>query len=135
MPGARVELAEFVGKQIDRVIASTGKSQREIAHEAGFTTPNSLSMIRTGTLKLPLDRVPALAAALNVDPAFLFRLAAAQQWRSSNIEEVISQVFGHVLTKDEVKLIDIWRRLSKERSFTPDRDLEIAIRDWMKAHS
>ena len=50
------------------------KTQAEIAAEAGFTNVNMLSMIKTGATRLPIDRVPALAAALDVDAARLFQL-------------------------------------------------------------
>ena len=45
------------------------KTQAEIAEEAGFVNPNMVTMIKQGATKLPIDRVPALAKALEVDPA------------------------------------------------------------------
>ncbi|MFI0843312.1 helix-turn-helix domain-containing protein [Mesorhizobium sp. IMUNJ 23232] len=55
------------------------KSQKQIADEAGFLSVNMLSMIKSGTSRLPLDRVPALAKSLESDPARLFVLALEQQ--------------------------------------------------------
>ncbi len=43
------------------------KTQREIAKAAGFAHPNALSMMKTGETKVPISRIPALAAALDVD--------------------------------------------------------------------
>jgi len=51
------------------------KSQKEIAHEAGFVNANMLSLLKSGVTKVPLDRVPALARALEVDRAYLMRLS------------------------------------------------------------
>ena len=45
------------------------KTQRKIAAETGFASVNMLAMIKAGNSRLPLDRVPALAKALDVDGA------------------------------------------------------------------
>lgn len=54
------------------------KNQTEIAREAGFTNPNMISMLKQGTTKLALDRVAALARALEVDPRRCYLLALDQ---------------------------------------------------------
>ena len=51
------------------------KSQKEIAHQAGFVNANMLSLLQSGATKVPLDRVPALARALGVDRAYLMHLS------------------------------------------------------------
>jgi DNA-binding Xre family transcriptional regulator len=65
-PLANSELARFVSK---RILELRPKSQTEIAAEAGFTNANFLSMVKAGNSKLAIDRVPALALALECDPA------------------------------------------------------------------
>lgn len=47
------------------------KSQAKIAPESGFSSVNMLAMIKSGASRMPLDRVPALARALDIDPALL----------------------------------------------------------------
>ena len=54
------------------------KSQLEIATQAGFANPNMMTHLKQGKNKIPLDRVPALAEALECDPAYLMRLALQQ---------------------------------------------------------
>ena len=54
------------------------KSQLEIASEAGFANPNMVAMIKNGSTKLALDRVPSMARALDCDPAYLLRLTLEQ---------------------------------------------------------
>ena len=54
------------------------KSQKEIAQEAGFINSNMLSLLKSGANKIPLDRVPALAKALEADSAYLMRLSLEQ---------------------------------------------------------
>jgi DNA-binding Xre family transcriptional regulator len=51
------------------------KTQAEIAAEAGFTNANMMSLLKSGKNKVPLDRVPSLAKALEMDPALLMRIA------------------------------------------------------------
>ena len=54
-----------------------GKTSRaEIAAEAGFDDADVLSRIEGGAFSLPLERAADLARALEVDPAYLLRLAA-----------------------------------------------------------
>ena len=56
------ELAHF----LEAHIILTGKTQREIARDAGIPSTNFISMMKAGNAKVPLRRVPALAAALDV---------------------------------------------------------------------
>jgi len=75
-PFENSRLAQFV---TTRVLELRGrKTQAEIAAQAGFTNPNVMSMLKSGANKLPLDRVPSLAKALECDPAYLLLLALEQ---------------------------------------------------------
>ena len=64
MPYAASRLTSFIRKRILEL--RPRKNQVEIAVEAGFVNTNMLLMIKSGKTKLPLDRVPALAKALDV---------------------------------------------------------------------
>jgi hypothetical protein len=68
------------------------KSQATIAAEAGFRHANMLAMIKSGSSKLPLDRVPGLARALDCDAALLFRLAL-EQMSTDTRSAAISRIF------------------------------------------
>ena len=37
-------------------------------------------MFKRGEVKVPLNKIPLLAKAINADPAHLFRLALEQYW-------------------------------------------------------
>ncbi|NDR55838.1 helix-turn-helix transcriptional regulator [Pseudoruegeria sp. M32A2M] len=56
-------------------IETSGLTQREIAQRAGFPKPNVLSMMKTGETKVPIERIPALAEACDVDPIDFARIA------------------------------------------------------------
>lgn len=119
MPYAGTRIADYLSKTIDAL--SSIKSQREIAAEIGYEKPNMVSMFKRGEAKVPLDKIPALAKALNVDPAFLFRLAMEQYW--PNQEDAIGAIFGSVITKHETDLID------KIRSWTKNQDPKLLSKE------
>ena len=87
------------------------KTQGEIAEEAGFISPNMLSMLKKGSTKLPIDRVPALAKALECDPALLLRLALEQS-EGSTAATAIYDILGRPVTKNEMTWITVIREAS-----------------------
>ena len=62
-PHADTELARYIDRRILELKAM--KTQAQIAAEAGYPNPNMITMIKQGTSKVALDRVPALAKALD----------------------------------------------------------------------
>lgn len=79
-----------IASLVDRYISDSGKPLYRIAAESGFNAPNVLSMIRTGRTKLPLDKIPAFARSLGVEPEPL--LIAALQAYKPQLWEVIDSV-------------------------------------------
>ena len=101
-PHAATSLTRFLEKRILELRPT--KTQAQIASEAGFLNPNMLSMIKTGVTRLPLDRVPALAVALNVDAARLFQLAL-EQWVGSAAARTFEAIFNVAVTQHEADWI------------------------------
>lgn len=64
------EVADFIANQIQAI----GKSQIKISEEAGFDKPNIITMMKQGKTKVPLEKIPALARALEVEPFILVRM-------------------------------------------------------------
>lgn len=81
------------------------KTQAEIAEQAGFINPNMIAMLKSGATKLPLDRVPSLAAALECDPRLLFNLALDQLVGDTTVR-AIEEIFGTIVTRNEVAWIN-----------------------------
>lgn len=81
-------VAQFVGRRINEL--RSRRSQAEIAAAAGFRSPNMLSMIKDGSAKLPIDRVEALARALECDPGHLMRLTLEQLYPAYVIEAILA---------------------------------------------
>lgn len=129
MPYADMPLAKFISKQID-IQASMGKNQREIAAEVGYEKPNMISMFKRGETKIPLEKIPVLAKALNVDPAYLFKLAIQQYW--PNIGSAIAEIFGTVLTRSETKLIELVRQVAEGAEVEMTREFEREIKAAVK---
>ena len=82
------------------------RTQRELAEAMGFSTPNMLSMIRTGKAKVPFAKIPVIAAVLDIDPALLLRFHLREQW--PEFEEVVFEIFGGVLTNAEREWIELF---------------------------
>ena len=76
------------------------KTQAQIAEEAGFANANMVTMVKQGATKLAIDRVPALAKALDCDPALLLRLAL-EQAEGSTAAAAIFDIIGEPITENE----------------------------------
>ena len=81
------------------------KTQKEIAQDAGFVNANMLSLLKSGANKVPLDRVPALARALEVDRAYLMRLSLEQSVGMTAANAIVD-CFGTPVTENERGWLD-----------------------------
>jgi len=97
-PHAHSHLASFIERRILEL--KPKKSQLQIANEAGFPNPNMVTMIKQGTSKLALDRVPSMARALDCDPAYLMRLAL-EQAEGDTAAQALVEIFGSPITANE----------------------------------
>jgi DNA-binding Xre family transcriptional regulator len=75
-------MTNSVARRIEAALnAYTGpKSQTEIAKAVGFNSPNMLSMVKSGKVKLPMKRVPALCRELGIHPEELLLLAMSEEY-------------------------------------------------------
>ena len=124
-PHADTRLAKFVEKRVLEL--RPRKSQIEIANEAGYTNPNMISMIRNGATKLALDRVPGLAMALECDPKNLFRMALEQSL-GSTASRTIDEIFGTIVTRNEVA----WLEEIRDASDKSDPTLTLRLRSALR---
>jgi transcriptional regulator with XRE-family HTH domain len=122
------KIALFITKRINAL--QSRKSQREIAAEIGYEKANMISMFKRGETKVPIDKIPALAQALECDVAHLFRLAMEQYW--PNMTKTVSEIFSHILTDNEAAIIDEIRRITKESDPELTSDLKKKLRESFK---
>lgn len=64
-----------VASHLEKAIALSGKTQREIAAKVGYANPNVISMMKQGQTKVPIEKIPALAAATGTAPGPFLALA------------------------------------------------------------
>ncbi|SCW95751.1 helix-turn-helix domain-containing protein [Ancylobacter rudongensis] len=108
----RLSLRDFVIQRVDEL--KPRKSQKDIAAEAGYPSQNMISQLKLGTSKLAIDRVPLLAKALDVDPAYLLRLAFGQYYTGETIE-FLDQVYTGQTTDNEREILNFIREVSGDR--------------------
>ena len=106
----RTTVAQYITIDVN----GSGKTQREIAQEAGFPNPNIISMFKTGATRLPLDRVGPLAKALEIDSAHLLRLVM-REYAPATLLAIENALKTIVLTANEVDLIRAYRRVNGDR--------------------
>ena len=121
----RITVAEFIADKL----AATDKTQRQIAEECGFESPNVITMFKQGLTKLPINRVGPLAKALDVDPAHLLRLVMNEYmpdtWQA--VEDIMKST---ILTANELALVRAFREVtgdSNAEATVIDRDAVLAI--------
>src|ERR1700744_422031 len=112
LPHSSTALARFLHRRIDELRGI--KSQREIAVEAGFARPNVISMLKSGLIKVPLDRIPALARAIEADPAHLFRLGMRDIW--PELAPLVDTIFGRQMaSRHELAIFLLrWRAATED---------------------
>lgn len=103
---------------INRCQTELGKSDEEVAQEVGFDRVATFIMIKTGTIKLPVQRVALLASALSVDPAQLLRLLLAEAMPDV-LAAIDSLLCPTALTANELKLVQTFRHLANGKDITP----------------
>lgn len=102
-PFAHSAAAQFIADRVQAL--SHRKTQAEIAAEAGFANANMLSILKSGKSKIPLDRVPSMAKALETDPAYLMRIAL-EQAVGKTAATAITDIFGSPVTENEAAWLD-----------------------------
>ena len=98
-PYSNSALAKFITR---RVLELRPRTQIDIATVAGFENPNMVSMLKNGASKLPLDRVLAMAGALETDPRRLFILALGQDGYETQ-QAAVEEIFKTIVTINESK--------------------------------
>ena len=125
-PYSETRLAKYLERRIAELRPL--KTQIAIGAEAGFRQANMLAMIKNGSAKLPLDRVPGLARALDCDAAMLFRMAL-EQLGADTTALAIDKVFGAIISENEAT----WLATLREASNNSDPALTGKAQKAMRA--
>ena len=92
---------------LSKAIDASGLTQREIADRIGLKHPNVISMIKQGTTRVPLNRIPALSQALGMDEKD-FLILAIQEYHPG-VHEILLDVLGVPLTDAELGILTMFR--------------------------
>lgn len=87
-------------------IECSSKTQKEIAKDAGFASPNILSMMKTGETKVPINRIPSLSQALGIAPGEFINVALREY--HPDLHSVLIEHFGFGLSLEERILLEIY---------------------------
>jgi len=97
-----------VAEYLDAALDISGKTQREIGLEVGYTKPNFLSMMKTGVTKVPIDKIPLLARACGVDEKKFLRIAL-NEYLPATWSVIQESLNTDLLTEDEEQLLKEYR--------------------------
>ncbi|MEW9919517.1 helix-turn-helix domain-containing protein [Marimonas sp. MJW-29] len=87
-------------------IEASSKTQKEIAKDAGFASPNILSMMKRGETKVPISRIPSLSQALDIDPGEFINIALHEY--DPELHAVLMEHYGAGLTLAERTLLEVY---------------------------
>ena len=124
-PHEDTALAKYIRQRVLEL--KPAKSQLEIAAEAGFVNPNMMAMLKSGATKVPLDRVPMLAQALDCDPAFLMRLTLEQVVGAPDAKALID-ILGTPVSRNETAWLTEIRDASANTDPRPTTRSRAALR-------
>ena len=122
----RISFASY----LSRLLEISEKSQRQIAEECGYPNPNIISMFKKGHTKVPVEKVPAMAKSLGVDPADMLRRAMRETMPS--VLQTVEDVVGDLVTVNERKILETIRSASKESDPNLDKETEKALKALFK---
>ncbi|WP_412465390.1 XRE family transcriptional regulator [Klebsiella pneumoniae] len=92
---------------IDSLITVSPKSQSAISREMGYKNPNNLSLIKSGKIPLPADKVRPLAEALHADPVRLMMMVL--EARQPELAEFLRDEGIAPLTPEERQVLEAFR--------------------------
>lgn len=100
------EVAALIATRLQDI--ASRKSQKDVADEVGFPSKNVISIIKRGATKLPLDRVEAMAKALDLDMAVVM-MPALRQYYSEDVIAALRDTFASAETETERQILAIAR--------------------------
>jgi len=100
--------ASYLAAQID----ANDKTQREIALALGYARPNLITMFKQGLTKVPIEKVPALAKVLGLDPLHLLTFAL-REYMPETLKTIQANV-GCVVTHNEYAVVEAVRGVTKD---------------------
>jgi hypothetical protein len=112
-----ISTQEPIAEAIRRLITGKPAHLDKIASALGIPT-NAIRLVADGKMKLPYDKVPLFARALNTEPGELMRRVMREY--EPNVLKVMEQVWPAVwLTQNQLRLLALYDRAAKGRDAYP----------------
>lgn len=87
-------------------IEESSKTQKEVARDAGFASPNILSMMKCGETKVQISRIQSLSQALDIDPREFIHIALHEY--DPGLHAVLMEHYGAGLSLAERILLEVY---------------------------
>ena len=107
------------GKLIRKYRKDSGLTQGELAKKLGYADHTAISHIELGKRDIPRSAVTEFAEILKIDPSILLDALDQDQGQKSSSQS---------LSEDEQKIIDNYRKLSKEGQTKMIEQIETAVK-------
>lgn len=119
MVNNKITVAGYLTQQI----SISPKTQAEITSELGLEKANIITMFKQGKTKVPINRVPAMARALNVDQIYLLSLVMSEYMPDawSAIQSVLKTA---LITEYESAILSVVREASGGMNLRPETAVE-----------
>lgn len=114
-------VAGIISEALDR----SPKMLKDIAAELGYPNANIITMFRKGATKVPIDKAPALANALGLEPSTFLREVLTEY--APNLLQALEGVHGRLPSPNEVEILDAIRTGTAQRD-PPLRTTEQQLR-------
>lgn len=101
---------------------ATTKKPAELAVEMEYKSANVLSMLKSGAMSLPLNKVVLVGRALGIDTTYL--LTAVDRENQTNLVEIIQDALARpVISDNEMKLVMLMREASHGLDINLDNEV------------
>ena len=94
-------------QMLEKAIAESGLTQRDIADRVGFKHPSTITMMKQGLTRVPLGRIPDLAQTLGLDQTRLL-LVAIEEYHK-DVYDVLCDMLGIPISDAEQGLVVMFR--------------------------
>lgn len=106
---------ELISVQAERL----GLENPDIARALGYPSPNVISMLKSGAMRLPINKIARAAAVFKIDPLYLAMCVDAEN--DLGLTEILNSVTKRTnITLNEEKLIIKMRKIAEELDFDMD---------------
>lgn len=111
---------------LEREIGHSKYTQKELADLCNFKTANMITMLKQGLTKVPIQVIPALAKALNLDKVDLYKMVM-NEYKPKELSTII-EIFGEPVTQVEREVLKLLKEFRPYSGMESEADYLNMIR-------